>query len=114
MKKSLLLLSLLVLSCNEDKSSRVELLEYSIDSLEKVRDSLIDRQIRIDFGQDPDRTKRVELTDQQIRELRKNDPSHIYQTSGRIPVLSEDEEFNRRAEQYIEDNYEEILDEHGH
>lgn len=49
------------------------------------------------------------LTDEEIRELREDNPEYIIKTPGRI-VLSRKELFEQQMEDYIEENHDELLD----
>lgn len=48
-------------------------------------------------------------SDQEIRELRKNNPEYIIRAPGRN-IKSEKEIFEERMEQYIEDHHDEIIE----
>lgn len=111
MKILYILLPLICLSCQKDISPRESVLQNQVDSLTKQVDSLQNILINIDFGHRPPEQERELqfIQDQRIRELRKRDPDHIYQVQGRI-IRSEEDEFERRMEDYIEDNHDEIMD----
>lgn len=97
-------------SCQKENTSSEELLILQIDSLKKENNQL---KLSPSFRYDYSKLRKVdELTDDEIRALRKKDPNHIYRTTGRTPVLSSDEIFERRAQEYVEENIDDILDEY--
>ena len=50
-------------------------------------------------------------TDLEIRKLRQDNPDLIIKAPGRV-ILSEDQEFKKRVEQYIEDHHDEIIEQY--
>jgi hypothetical protein len=50
-------------------------------------------------------------SDQQVRDLRYNNPEYIFKVPGMI-IKSDKDLFEERAEEYIEENYDEILEEY--
>jgi hypothetical protein len=50
-------------------------------------------------------------SDQQVRDLRYNNPEYIFKVPGMI-IKSDKDLFEERADEYIEENYEEILEEY--
>lgn len=93
----------------QETYSSVQLYKNQVDSLDtvlqKYKDTL--RKLRLEIRYSYQRSHYI--TDEEIRAIRRADPNHIYKFPGRR-VYSEQEEFERRAEEYIEDNEEEILD----
>lgn len=110
-----LVIIIMVSTCNnkveEDNSSELKI-NSKIDSLERALQECKDVRISIDFGHEatPEQARAI-YTDEQIRRLRKSDLDHIYQTKGRYRT-TDDEVFDQRVEDYIDDNIDEIIDKH--
>lgn len=104
---------ILTTSCMQDNTSSEIKLQAKIDSLEQVNNQLnLSPNFRYDYSKTTYKRDVNEMTDAEIRAIRKKDPNHIYKTTGRAPVLSDKQEFEKRAQQYVEDNIDDILDEH--
>lgn len=78
----------------------------------EIKDTQVDTQIDMSRvrGWDYQRGMyRMIPTDEEVRELRRNNPELIIRAPGRI-ILNERQLHEKYIEEYIEDNYDDILD----
>jgi len=116
MKTISIVLSSLLISCVPKDDSRVKTLENEVFLLQSKLDSIeVARSTPSRYLKPEYEKYRHYLTDDEIRDLRDSDINHIYSTKGqgRKPVYSKQTEFENRADEYIEENIDEIMDKYG-
>jgi hypothetical protein len=90
-----------VLSINEERDKKVRAI--------KVDTIMIPDAVKSSRGYDYEKKDYIWYTDEEIRTMRRENPRQIIRAPGRY-VPSDQELFEERMEQYIEDNHDEIIE----